>query len=95
MGYLVDGDRLWLAVGTGSQRMRNLASEPAAVLVVDGGGGEDDVAVIVEGDAVVHTCPAAVQALEDRGHLRFGRDLDWAEHVIELLPSKVLSYGAG
>lgn len=86
----------WLPSVAGSARLRNLAAEPWATLVVSEGEGEEHVAVVVEGDALVHDEPAPVLDgfLRDAWAQKFGTDLTtWVGAVVELVPRKVLSHG--
>lgn len=86
----------WLPSVTGSARLRNLAVEPWATLVVSEGEGEEHVAVVVEGDTLVHEEPGPVLDgfLRDAWTQKFGTDLTtWVGAVVELVPRKVLSHG--
>ncbi|HEX9236679.1 MAG TPA: methyltransferase domain-containing protein [Actinomycetota bacterium] len=94
--YRVRDGRLWLPAVSGAVRLRNLAHEPSATVLVAEGGGEEHVVVMVEGDAVVHDDPQAILSawLQDEWRRAYGTVLDWAGRIIELVPSKVLSYAA-
>ncbi|CAN5214773.1 hypothetical protein BH20ACT24_BH20ACT24_16920 [soil metagenome] len=86
----------WLPSVAGSARLRNLAAEPWATLVVSEGEGEEHIAVVVEGDALVHAEPGPVLDgfLRDAWAQKFGTDLaTWVGAVVELVPRKVLSHG--
>jgi len=66
--------------------------------VVSEGEGEDHVVVLIEGEAVVHADPGAVLRdwLAAAWRDRYGTDpTSWTAAVIEVLPTKVLSYGRG
>ncbi|MBA3728215.1 MAG: methyltransferase domain-containing protein, partial [Actinobacteria bacterium] len=67
----------WLPSVAGSARLRNLAAEPWATLVVSEGEGEEHVAVVVEGDALVHDEPGPLLDgfLRDAWKRKFGTDL--------------------
>jgi S-adenosylmethionine-dependent methyltransferase len=88
--------RLWFPSVAGAARLGNLDLEPRASVVVTEGEGEEHVAVLVEGEAVVHRDPGPILDgwLREAWRERFGTELDWAAAVIELHPAKVLSYRA-
>jgi general stress protein 26 len=97
VGYVPTGNRLWMASVAGAARLRNLREQPTAVVVVTEGVGDDHVALIVEGTVRRHTDPEAIldEWLRDAWRERFGTELTWAGSLIELEPTKVLSYGHG
>ncbi len=97
VGYLARGQRLWIASVAGATRLRNLSHRPAATLVVTDGQGDSHVALIVEGTVSLHLEPQPILDtwLRDAWRERFGTDLNWARALIELDPTKVLSYGHG
>jgi len=55
------------------------------------------VALIVEGTVRRHAEPEAILEdwMRDTWRERFGTELTWAGSLIELVPTKVLSYGHG
>jgi hypothetical protein len=87
--------RFWLPSVGGATRLRNLAQQPWAALVVHEGEGTDHIVVLAEGPAVVHTDVAEVFAggLADTWRERIGEVPEWAAALIEVRPTKVLSYG--
>jgi len=96
VGFCVRDGRFWIPSMAGAARLRNLAHEPAASLVVSEGEGDDHVVVLIEGEAVVHADPGAMLRdwLADAWRERHGTDpTSWTAAVIEVLPTKVLSYG--
>jgi len=97
VGYLPTADRIWMASVAGAARLRNLSEQPAASLVVVEGTGDDHVALIVEGAVRRHTDPTAIldDWLRDAWRDRYGTELTWAGSLIELEPTRVLSYGHG
>jgi SAM-dependent methyltransferase len=96
VGFCVRDGRFWIPSTGGSARLRNLAHEPAVSLVVSEGEGPDHVVVLVEGEAVVHADPGPVLRdwLADAWRDRHGTDpTSWTAAMIEVLPTKVLSFG--
>ena len=95
IAFVVHQGRLWLPAMAGAVRTGNVLVEPSATLVVSEGEGDDHIAVVVEGEAVVHQDPEALldewlrDAWRDRFHSRLD---DWIASVIELIPTKVLSH---
>jgi PPOX class probable F420-dependent enzyme len=89
--------RIYLPAMAGTARVRNLAAEPTASLVVTQGEGTEHVAVVIEGDAVLHEDPAELMDgfLRALWRGRYGSNLDdWVDSVVELVPTKVLSHRA-
>jgi S-adenosylmethionine-dependent methyltransferase len=89
--------RIYLPAMAGTARVRNLAAEPTASLVVTEGEGREHVAVVIEGDVVLHEDPAELMDafLWARWRERYGSNLeDWMAVVVELIPTKVLSHRA-
>jgi nitroimidazol reductase NimA-like FMN-containing flavoprotein (pyridoxamine 5'-phosphate oxidase superfamily) len=97
VGYLPTADRIWMASVAGAARLRNLAQQPSATIVVMEGTGDDHVAIIVEGTVTRHPDPEAIldDWLRDAWRSRYGTELNWAGSLIELEPTRVLSYGHG
>jgi general stress protein 26 len=97
VGYVPTDDRLWMASVAGAARLKNLREQPTAVIVVMEGVDEEHVALIVEGTVRRHTEPEAILEdwMRDAWRERFGTELTWAGSLIELEPTKVLSYGHG
>jgi general stress protein 26 len=97
VGYLPTENRIWMASVAGAARLRNLREQPTAVVVVMEGQGDDHVALIVEGTVRRHTDPEPIldDWMRDAWRERFGTELTWAGSLIELEPTKVLSYGHG
>ena len=91
---VLDG-HLWLASNRSTVRMRNLTGSPLAVLVVMGPRDDDDhVALIVEGTVRFAEDTEAIRSrLAPTWRSRFGDDLEWADVIYELTPTKVLSHG--
>jgi SAM-dependent methyltransferase len=96
VAFCLRDDRLWLPAVGGARRTRNLQGEPSAALVVTDGEGDEHVAVLVEGQAAVHDDPGPILDSWLRGAWRdrHGTELDWAGAIIELIPTKALSYSA-
>lgn len=94
--YRYRDGRLWLPTVTGAARVRNVAGEPAITIIVAEGAGDDHVMVMVEGEAVLHEDPEPVLSDWLRGAWQtvYGEDLGWAGRIIEVVPTKVLSYSA-
>src|SRR6266542_1921822 len=92
---LRDG-RVWLPAVASAQRVRNLMAEPSASMLFTDGEGDDHVVVLMEGQAAVHADPAPILDgwLRQAWLERHGTELDWAGAIIELIPTKVLSYAA-
>jgi general stress protein 26 len=89
--------RFFLPAMAGTARVRNLTAEPTASLVITEGEGREHVAVVIEGDALVHDDPAELMDafLRDRWRERYGSNLDeWVDAVVELVPTRVLSHRA-
>jgi general stress protein 26 len=89
----------WLPSTEGATRMRNLASQPWASLVISDGEGSSHTAVVVEGPTVIHHDRRDIDDLFDRGLMRIWRERvnkphDWVAALIELTPTKLLSYRA-
>jgi hypothetical protein len=86
-----------MASVAGAARLRNLREQPTAVVVVTEGVGDDHVALIVEGAVRRHPDPEPIldDWMRDAWRERFGTELTWAGSLIELEPTKVLSYGHG
>ena len=97
VGYVPTNERLWMASVAGAARLKNLREQPTAVLVVMEGVDEEHVALIVEGTVRRHADPEAIldDWMRDAWRERFGTELTWAGSLIELEPTKVLSYGHG
>jgi nitroimidazol reductase NimA-like FMN-containing flavoprotein (pyridoxamine 5'-phosphate oxidase superfamily) len=97
VGYLPTDDRIWMASVAGAARLRNLGDQPSATVVMMQGNGEEHVALIVEGTVRRHADPEPIldEWLRDAWRDRYGTDLNWAGSLIELEPTKVLSYGHG
>jgi S-adenosylmethionine-dependent methyltransferase len=96
VAFCLRDDRLWLPAVAGARRTRNLHREPSAALLVTDGEGDEHVAVLVEGQAAVHDDPRPLldSWLRDAWRDRHGTELDWAGAIIELIPTKALSYSA-
>jgi hypothetical protein len=95
VGFCVRNNRLWILSVAGAAVLRNLAHEPSVALVVAEGEGDDHAVVLVEGEAVVHEEPGPMLAawLAGSWRDRFGTDPSaWAGAVIEVVPTKVLSF---
>jgi len=96
VGFCIRDGRIWLPAVAGAQRLRNVAVEPTASMLVTEGERDDHVAVLIEGQVAIRRDPT--EALD--GWLRaawlerYGTELTWADAIIELLPTKVLSYSA-
>ena len=92
----IDG-HLWLASNRSTVRMRNLEHLPVASLVVMGPRDDDDhVALIVEGRVRIEDDTDATRSrLMPAWRSRFGDELEWADVIFELEPTKVLSHGHG
>jgi len=97
VAFLVREDEVWMASVAGAARLRNMRHQPAASLVVIEGDGDAHVALIVEGPTTLHEDPQPVlnEWMRDAWRDRFGTELTWAGALIELEPTKVLSYGRG
>jgi predicted pyridoxine 5'-phosphate oxidase superfamily flavin-nucleotide-binding protein len=97
VAYVPTDDRIWMASVAGATRLRNLTEQPAATLVVMEGQGDEHVALIIEGTVRRHADPEPVldEWLRVAWLSRFGTELNWAGSLIELEPTKVLSYGHG
>ncbi|HEY7281236.1 MAG TPA: pyridoxamine 5'-phosphate oxidase family protein [Actinomycetota bacterium] len=97
VGYLPTDDRIWMASVAGAARLRNLGEHPFASLVIVEGNRDDHVALIVEGTVTRHPDPESIldDWLRDAWRDRYGTELTWAGSLIELEPTKVLSYGHG
>jgi hypothetical protein len=97
VGYLERSGRIWIPSVGGAARLSNLAAEPTASLIVSEGEGEEHVVAIIEADAIVHEDPHSLldEFLVDAWRDRYGTELTWTGAIIELLPTKVLSYGHG
>jgi hypothetical protein len=95
VGYVPTDDRIWMASVAGAARVRNLSEQPTATLVVMEGQGDEHVALIIEGTVRRHADPGPVLEdwLREAWAARFGTELNWAGSLIELEPTKVLSYG--
>ena len=96
VAYCVRDGRIWLPTVAGAQRLRNVAAEPSASMLVTQGEGEEHVAVLIEGQAAIHRDPTEIlnRWLRAAWLDRHGTELTWAGAIIELLPTKVLSYSA-
>jgi S-adenosylmethionine-dependent methyltransferase len=94
VAFVLRDGSVWLPAVAGSARLRNLQHEPSGTLVVSEGEEESHLAVVVEGDVVVHDDVEQLLAefLRDDWKRKFGTMLDWAGAVVELVPSKVLSH---
>jgi hypothetical protein len=98
VAYCVRDGRFWLPAIGGAQRVRNVVSEPFASLLITEGEDQEHVAVWIEGPAAVHDGEDGRSILE--GWLRqawterYGSALLWAETIIELVPTRVLSHKA-
>jgi nitroimidazol reductase NimA-like FMN-containing flavoprotein (pyridoxamine 5'-phosphate oxidase superfamily) len=92
----VDG-RLWFASNRSTVRMRNLQRSPLAAFVVMGPRDDDDhAALVVEGAIrIVDDVDATRSWLAPRWRERFDDELEWADVIYELVPTKVLSHGHG
>jgi S-adenosylmethionine-dependent methyltransferase len=92
---LYDG-RLWLPTVAGAARVRNVDQEPSVTVTVSEGTGEAHATVMIEGEAIVHPDPQPVlsQWLRASWERGYGTQLDWAGRIIEVIPTKVLSYVA-
>jgi S-adenosylmethionine-dependent methyltransferase len=97
IGFVEREGRIWIPSVAAAVRLRNLTREPSATLVVNDGEGDDHVVAIIEGECVVHDDvePILEAFLRDAWRERFATELDWAGAIIELVPTKVLSYGRG
>ena len=96
IAYCLRDGRVWLPAVASAQRVRNLMAEPSASMLFTEGEGEQHVVVLMEGQAAVHADPAPIlDGWLRRAWLeRHGTELDWAGAIIELIPTKVLSYAA-
>jgi nitroimidazol reductase NimA-like FMN-containing flavoprotein (pyridoxamine 5'-phosphate oxidase superfamily) len=97
VAFLFHEGRIWLASSAGTVRARNLAARPDTALVVMGPHDDDDhVVLVIEGKVRREDDPATTRAvLADAWNGRFGDQLDWANVIYQLLPTKVLSHGHG
>jgi general stress protein 26 len=97
VGYVPTNDRIWMASVAGAARLRNLGERPLASLVVVEGNRDEHIALIVEGTVTRHPDPEPIldDWLRDAWRDRYGTELTWAGSLIELEPTKVLSYGHG
>ncbi|HXJ63818.1 MAG TPA: pyridoxamine 5'-phosphate oxidase family protein [Actinomycetota bacterium] len=97
VGYVPTDDRIWMASVAGATRLRNLGEHPFASLVVVEGNRDEHIALIVEGTVTRHPDPVPIldDWLRDAWRDRYGTELTWAGSLIELEPTKVLSYGHG
>ena len=97
VGYVPTDDRIWMASVAGAARLRNLNEQPEATLVVMEGQGDEHVALIIEGTVRRHADPEPIldDWLREAWMSRFGTELNWAGSLVELEPTKVLSYGHG
>jgi general stress protein 26 len=88
--------RLYLPTEAGAARLRNLRDEPSLSLIVAEGAGERHVMVLVEGEIMIHEDPEPILAawLRDAWGRAYGTELDWAERIIEVVPTRVFSYAA-
>jgi S-adenosylmethionine-dependent methyltransferase len=96
VAYCVRDGRIWLPTVSGAQRLRNVAAEPSASMLVTEGERDEHVAVLIEGHTTVHDDPGSLLGawLGREWRTRHGTELDWAGAVIELIPNKILSFAA-
>jgi general stress protein 26 len=94
--YRYRDGRLWLPTVTRAARVRNVAGQPAITVIVAEGAGDQHVMVMVEGEAVLHEDPEPILSgwLREAWETAYGEELDWAGRIIEVVPTKVLSYTA-
>jgi Pyridoxamine 5'-phosphate oxidase len=97
VGYVPTENRIWMASVAGAARLKNLREQPSATLVVIEGTDEEHVALIIEGTVKRHPDPEPILGdwLGAAWRSRYGTELNWAGSLIELVPTKVLSYGHG
>jgi general stress protein 26 len=96
VAYCLRDGRIWLPTVAGAQRLRNVAAEPSASMLVTEGEGDEHVAVLIEGQVAVHedAGPLLSAWLRQVWRARHWTELDWASAVIELIPTRVLSFAA-
>ena len=96
VAYCVRDGRVWLPTVAAGQRLKNVRAEPSASLLISEGEGEEHVVAMIEGAAAIHDDPAPLLEswLREEWRDRYGTELDWAGAIIELIPTKVLSYSA-
>jgi general stress protein 26 len=94
--YVHRDGRLWLPTVAGAVRVRNVSLQPDITVIVAEGAGDEHVMVMVEGEAVLHEDPEPILSgwLREAWRTAYGEDLDWAGRIIEVVPTKVLSYSA-
>jgi general stress protein 26 len=94
VAYRYRDSRLWLPTVAAAARVRNVIRQPAITVIVAEGALDDHVMVMVEGRAVLHQDPEPVMSSWFREAWRdaYGTDLSWAGRIIEVIPTKVLSY---
>ena len=98
VAFVETGRRIWMASMAGAARTANLRRQPSASLVITGPRDDDDhAALVVEGPVRIHDDPGPLLDgfLRDLWRERFGSELEWAETILELTPTKVLSHGHG
>ncbi|MGO9558326.1 MAG: pyridoxamine 5'-phosphate oxidase family protein [Acidimicrobiales bacterium] len=86
--YLRRGATLWMPVGKGSTRERNIRANPNVSVVVTEGDHDRHVAVIIEGTADVVDGDSA--PTDVRAHM----DGDWIESWVRLRAERVMSYAS-
>jgi general stress protein 26 len=86
--YVRRGAALWMPIGKGSARERNIRANPKVSLVVAEGDHDRHVAVIIEGTADVVDCDSAPSDLREQ------MDGDWIEGWVRLRANRVMSYAS-
>jgi hypothetical protein len=90
--FVLSGTSIWLPTVEGAVRLRNVRSNPYAVVVVSDGVADDHLAVLAEGPvSVAEGLPGEVERDVVR---QLGSVPDWVGSWIVLRPSRLLSYAA-
>ena len=94
--FLVWRDAFWLPSARGAVRLNNLRSQPWASLVVFEGEENEHTVVVVEGSTSIHesVSPIFDQGLGRVWQERVPQPRDWVAALIELKPSRLLSFRA-
>lgn len=86
--------RLWLPTVAAAARVRNVTMHPWVTVIVAEGVGDDHIIVMVEGRAILHEDPEPIMSAWFRAawDSAYGTDPSWVGRIIEVVPTKVLSY---
>jgi general stress protein 26 len=86
--------RLWLPTVAAAARVRNISANPGITVIVAEGVGDEHVMVMLEGRAILHHDPEPIMTawFREAWVAVYESDLSWAGRIIEVIPTKVLSY---